>query len=691
MRLPTRIFSFVLGLLLVLALGGSASAQLKPRPRLRGHKMRIKIDSQPQQAAIYVDSKDYGIEGYTPATLRLPKGTYTIILELPGFQPVQRPLTVTRSEAFVFTLERQARPAVLDVRSVGNDSATGGQLYVDGAALGTVPAKVEVAKGHHLIEVKKPGFRDFRDTADVQEGDTRTLVVDLVPEAKKGAILVVADVAGADVYVDGQRRDAAPALIGDLVEGPHTVEVRKDPLPPFRQVVNVVGGQQVKVEARLNDQNASGGALRVLSTTPGATVLVDGQEKGPAGGEITGLQPGQHAIEVRAPGYTPQQSLVNVVAGQQTIAKIDLQQGGPALTAHLRVVTPEPDVEVFIDGASVGKAPVDRNDLSPGKHYIVARKPGFAEWQREVNLDPLHETQLTIEMSASGTLKVLSNVAGADVYIDGAPVGKTPLTLDKLASGEHVIEVKKAGYVQAKQPFHIEGGEQKILSADLAQVRTGPTQSDYRSMSSFSAVTIEPSRFTADLYGGFYPFGGVRLTVGALRRGALGLDAGVEVRTIGYLTEGGAHAKFQFLKAGPVAMGADVFVGGGGGPGSRNDFVFEVGAPFTLLFGHVVRFTAHPYFQVYTDRNCPEKATMDEPAGCSGAKVLGQNPRDRYAGARLMLQAALEIVVAPVANIFFIFEAAPLGPRASYSQPLSPGLLATDPQVYGRMGVTFKF
>ena len=55
-------------------------ASLCATARAQPHKMRIKIDSQPQQAAIYVDNKESGIKGYTPSTIRLPRGTYTIIL-----------------------------------------------------------------------------------------------------------------------------------------------------------------------------------------------------------------------------------------------------------------------------------------------------------------------------------------------------------------------------------------------------------------------------------------------------------------------------------------------------------------------------------------------------------------------------------------------------------------------------------
>jgi hypothetical protein len=687
------------GVLLVVLSGGGASAQTTPRPPRPGHKMRVKIDSAPQQAAIYVDSKEYGIEGYTPSVLRLPKGSYTLILELPGFRPVQRAITVTRSEGFVFTMERAARPSVLDVRSSVNDSATGGQLAVDGAPVGTVPARVEVAPGHHLVEVKKAGFRDYRDSVDLAEGDQRTLSIDMQAEAKKGSLLVTADVAGADVYVDGQRRDAAPALIGDLIEGAHTVEVRKDPAPPWKQAVNVVAGQQVKVEAKLQAQMA--GSLRVVSSAQGAEVYIDGELKGTVNTEITGVRPGQHIVEVRQKGSAPASLETSVNAAEQRVVKIDLSAQAQAPgNCRLRVVSAVPDADVYVDGAAVGKAPFDRSDLAAGQHYVVVHKQGFADWKREVSLSAAQPVTLTADLSSSGTLKVLSNVNGASVFIDGQLVGRTPLTLDNVAAGDHLVEVKQSGYAEAKQPLRLEGGEQKILSADLASLRTGPTAQDlsrrYRAMSSFSGVTIEPGRFTVDVAGGFFPFGQLRLTVGALRAGMLGLDAGVELRTIGYFTDGGAHAKFQFLKAGPVAMGFDVYLGGGGGPVERNDFTFEAGLPFSLLFGELVRFTGKPYVQVYSDRLCGDKAPAtlsDEPDICHAMPPpAGVKPRDRFTSARFILQAALEIAVHEVATIFFIFEGAPGTTRAAYTHDYSPGFFFTaDPQIYGRIGVTFKF
>ena len=696
-------------LLTVVLLVGVAAAQTVPLPA--GHKLRVSIDSAPQGASVYINDKQYGLQGYTPITFRLPKGTYKVILELPGYQPLERQIVVTRSgPAPTFVLDKQARPAVLDVRSVANDSASNGQLYIDGAPSGKVPSRLEVPAGRHLVEVKKPGYNDYRGTADLAEGETRTMVIELQQQQQKGAILVTADVAGADVWVDGQRRDAAPALITDLPEGDHTVEVRKDPLPAFRTVVRVEANRQAKVEAHLAPQAPQVGSFRVLSTTPGAEVFVDGQDAGPANSEIKNLSPGKHLVEVRAKGYQPQSAVQDVVAGEARLWQVELAQGSaPSGPTRLRIVTPVPDAEVFIDGASVGHAPVDRNDLPPGKHFVVVRAKGFAEWQREINLQPGPPVELTAQLSDAGTIKVISNVAGADVYIDGQRLGQTPFTTS-LPAGEHFIEVKKQGYQEgAKLAFRLEGGQEKLLPADLVPLRTGPAPAEYvriyRGMTSWGAVTVEPNKFTADIYGGFFPFGGFRLTVGAWRKGFFGIDAGVEIRTIGYLTEGLANVRAQLFRAGPIALGARLSIGGGGGPAKRDDFVMEVGLPFTLLFADIVRFTAQPYLQVYSDKNCPNgddiKAdlTLNMPNGtfgpsahCNDPPGNGFDPRARFSSARLMLQAALEIALSQHVNLFFIFEGSPTGERAVFSGKWSPGLLDSgDPQIYGRAGITFKF
>ncbi len=395
--------------------------------------------------------------------------------------------------------------------------------------------------------------------------------------------------------------------------------------------------------------------------------------------------------------------------------------------ARLRVVTPVPDAEIFIDGASAGRAPFDRPDLPPGHHFVVVRKQGFQEYKREVDLDPMQPTVLSVETNSAGSIKILGNVPGATVILDGQIVGKTPVTLDSVPAGEHMIEVKQPGFVDARQAVHLDGGEQKILAADLTPMRTGPSQAEmyklHKSETSFSAMTLMPGRFTADILVGYQPVGAARLTVGAFRKRNFGLDTGIELRTNGYFTEGGVHAKLELLQAGPFVLGTTLFIGGGGGPGHRNDFVFELGVPMTLLFGELVRFTIDPYLQVYSDRNCEAvsdaasdyKADPTTNLGSSacqsrdvtgttnriGAGVptptlyagpsIGQDPRDRFTSARLMLRAILEIVLVENVNLVLMFEGAPTGERQSLTDKFGSAFPTHDAQIYGFLGATFKF
>src|SRR5262249_54325198 len=157
-----------------------------------------------------------------------------------------------------------------------------------------------------------------------------------------------------------------------------------------------------------------------------------------------------------------------------------------------------------------------------------------------VDLDPNVPVTLSAELSASGTIKVLANVPNAEVMVDGVLVGKTPATIGNISAGDHMIQDRAPRLMPAEQALHLEGGHEQVLAAQLQSVRTGPSPEQMaatqRGMSSFSAVTVEPGKFTADFAGGFIPFAELRLTVGALRRGSLGLDAGVGVKTIGFFT-----------------------------------------------------------------------------------------------------------------------------------------------------------
>jgi len=56
---------------------------------------------------------------------------------------------------------------------------TSGEIFVDGAFVGNTPAKVKLREGAHVVEVKQPGFKDYRKRITVTAGSELTLHVAL--------------------------------------------------------------------------------------------------------------------------------------------------------------------------------------------------------------------------------------------------------------------------------------------------------------------------------------------------------------------------------------------------------------------------------------------------------------------------------------------------------------------------------
>src|SRR5262249_22024539 len=152
---------------------------------------------------------------------------------------------------------------------------------------------------------------------------------------------------------------------------------------------------------------------------------------------------------------------VHVGQGDNAIVQLKMELAPPDRPkAGLKVQSTVPNAEVFVDGSSLGRAPVDRNDLDPGKHYVVVHRDGYTDFKREVFLNENQYVALVADLSATGAVRVLSTPEGADVRIDGELIGKTPVSHDGIGAGDHVVEFRLKGYFDHKETMKVEGGRE---------------------------------------------------------------------------------------------------------------------------------------------------------------------------------------------------------------------------------------
>jgi hypothetical protein len=153
--------------------------------------------------------------------------------------------------------------------------------------------------------------------------------------------------------------------------------------------------------------------LLIHSTPAGATVTIDGVERGATPVAIRGLELGTRRVDVSAPGYLVAARQVTLTA-ERPSRTLDVD-----LIAETRTATSRPT-----------PAPV-------------------------------------VRAATSGSLVVDSRPAGALVTIDGRPSGSTPVTLTAVAPGRHTVRIERPGYRAVTTTVDVKAGERARVAARL--------------------------------------------------------------------------------------------------------------------------------------------------------------------------------------------------------------------------------
>lgn len=104
-----------------------------------------------------------------------------------------------------------------------------------------------------------------------------------------------------------------------------------------------------------------------------------------------------------------------------------------------------PPAEVEVDGRALGKVAAQKLTLPAGAHRVRLRIPGFLD-RTEEKVVSADNPRLVFELPRFGLLEVLPDlgvpIRGAEVFLDGRPLGSLPLRERKVAVGTHQLEVR---------------------------------------------------------------------------------------------------------------------------------------------------------------------------------------------------------------------------------------------------------
>lgn len=173
---------------------------------------------------------------------------------------------------------------------------------------------------------------------------------------------------------------------------------------------------------------------------PGASIAVDGRLAGTSPASLE-LGPGEHFLEVTKDLYLAARLRLVVKANDVVKASFELKPD----FAIVGIASEPAGAAITVDGVPAGHAPLVGLRIRTGQHRVVAELADHVPESFPLVARPGERLEFPLKLTPDfGPLRVSSTPQGAEVFIDGRAVGRTPLALDRVKAGQHVVEIKGA-------------------------------------------------------------------------------------------------------------------------------------------------------------------------------------------------------------------------------------------------------
>ncbi len=252
-----------------------------------------------------------------------------------------------------------------------------------------------------------------------------------------GRIVVDSDPPGAIITVDGQVLGHTPAEL-TLRAGGHLLEVQSGGSAKSKKLTIQANG---KITEKMTFPEAGErGGLRISTYPTTGRITLDGVPRGDAPVRVTDLSPGTHTLVVETALSVQEQDVV-VQPGRVSPLAVPT-------ASWLQVVAPY-ELRVFENGRALGttgRAPVM---VPPGRHNFefVNQSLGL-KLRQYVDAAPGQVVLVPLELPF-GMMNLFADQT-AEVFVDGHPVGQTPLSSLSVPLGAHDVVFRHATYGEVR-------------------------------------------------------------------------------------------------------------------------------------------------------------------------------------------------------------------------------------------------
>ncbi|MDE0881029.1 MAG: PEGA domain-containing protein [Myxococcota bacterium] len=379
---------------------------------------------------------------------------YTVEVSLPGHQSAKRKITLESRQALFVDLapkreetqKKQGSTTQAETQRFGRLSVkmkvkSGADVYLDGRWIGENPLTYgRCSPGEHKVTIRHPLYYRLWRQISCAPGKTVAVAAEMLP--RYGKVRVSSSTKGAGVLLDGDPVGRTPLLIDEVPSGKHTLQILdgtwQSKVVQFKMVEHRFEKFHLRVVKRF-------GEVLVRSKTKGITASAKGRKiRIETGQGVLKIPPGKAKVTCQARFHRSLHQYVTVRRGGSKTLVCDLQ----AVSARLVVSDGGQPGRLLVDGKVVARLPAEVA-VEPGEHTIVIEPDSQAHqpFTQKLTIANNGVARINPVFSAMvGGLRVDSAPIGATVFLEGQPIGVTPLLRKDLAVGIFSLEVRKKGY-----------------------------------------------------------------------------------------------------------------------------------------------------------------------------------------------------------------------------------------------------
>jgi len=396
----------------------------------------IKVRTVPGNSSVYINDSLFAISdrnGVLSDMLFLMEGTYLFRAEKPGYNPVEREISITEATSILLEM---VPSGILSVKAFPEDSL----IVVDQEKTDVGLFEEELPIGKHYVEVSCDGYMSRTFYLDLKQYQKRTLEVAL---SQEGLTKILSDPSGAVVSVDGNPIGETPVET-HIEPGKHILTFHKEWYYSESIDVEIAGDLTNEFTQRMVPY----ADLRAIATPDDVLITLDDTLSGVSELTAKELTVGKHKLVLSADGYRSKEIEIYLETGENTFSEsLDLKE-------YAWTISATPAAVVMLDGKEIGLTPLETM-LSHGYHNIHLTS-GEREWMTKV--EALDKGNVAVNLNFETTILFDVIPAGQSYVVHRGMEYESPALINT-DYGLQTFDIVRGGYPVRRRIFKLQPGK----------------------------------------------------------------------------------------------------------------------------------------------------------------------------------------------------------------------------------------